>query len=75
MRQWHIAKAMKSVRSLDEVLDELTEEEILHVLEIEIGGNRRSSVICRLIQKAVDLNRQNYIAKLKEKFPWLAPSL
>ena len=74
MRQWHIAKAMKSVRSLDEVIDELTEEEIFHIVEVEVGGNRRPSVVNRLLHKAVELNRQTYLAKLKEKFKWPAPN-
>ena len=75
MRHWHIAKALKSVRSLDEIIGELTEEEILHVLEIEVGGSRRSSVIDRLFHQAVELNRQTYVVKLKEKYKWPAPSL
>lgn len=75
MRHWHIAKALKSVRSLDEIIGELTEEEILHVLEIEVGGSRRSSVIDRLFHQAVELNRQTYVANLKEKYKWPAPSL
>ena len=75
MRHWHIAKALKSVRSLDEIIGELTEEEILHVLEIEVGSSRRSSVIDRLFHQAVELNRQTYVAKLKEKYKWPAPSL
>ena len=75
MRPWHIAKALKSVRSLDEIIGELTEEEILHVLEIEVGGSRRSSVIDRLFHQAVELNRQTYAANRKEKYKWPAPSL
>jgi hypothetical protein len=75
MRPWHIAQAMKSVRSLDEIIDELTEEELLHILELESGSSRRPSVVKRVFKKAVELNRQNYLAKLKEKFPWLAPNL
>ena len=74
MRQWHIAKALKSVRSLDEIIDELTEDELLHILELESGSARRPSVVNRVFKKAVDLNRQTYLANLKEKFPWLAPN-
>jgi len=72
MRPWHVAKALKSVRSLDEVIGELTEQEILHVLEIEVGSRRRSSVIERLFHQAVELNRQTYVANLKEKYKWPA---
>ena len=70
MRQWHLAQALRSVRSLDSVIDELTEEEVLHTLNIESGSNRRATVLDRLFQKAVDLNRQNYAAKLKEQYKW-----
>ena len=72
MRPWHVAKALKSVRSLAEVIGELTEQEILHVLEIEVGSRRRSSVVDRLFHQAVELNRQTYVTNLKEKYKWPA---
>jgi hypothetical protein len=72
MRQWHLAQALRSVRSLDSVIDELTEEEVLHVLHLESGSSRRATVLDRLFQKAVDLNRQTYAAKLKEQYKWPA---
>ena len=74
MRQWHITQALRSVRSLDKIIDELTEEEIFHVIGIEIEAGRRASVLNRLFQKAVDLNRQTYVANLKEKYKWPAPN-
>jgi hypothetical protein len=70
VRQFYISKALKSSRSLEQVLSELTEEEVLHVLEVEVGSRRRSVMIDRLIQKAAELNRKQYIANLKEKFKW-----
>ena len=70
MRQFYISKALKSSRSLEQILSELTEEEVLHVLEVEVGSRRRSVMIDRLIQKAAEVNRKSYIAKLKEKFKW-----
>ncbi len=66
-RQWHISKALKSSRSLNEVINELTEEELLHVLQVEVESRRRSVVIDRLILKAAEVNRLKYIANLKEK--------
>ena len=75
MREWHVAQALRSVRSLDSVIDELTEEEVIHVLEIEVGSRRRATVLDRLFQKAVDLNRHNYEVTLKEKLKWPVPSL
>ena len=70
MRQFYISKALKSSRSLEQILSELTEEEVLHVLEVEVGSRRRSVMIDRLIQKAAEIHRKSYIAKLKEKFKW-----
>ena len=68
LRTWHIAKALTSFRSLTEIIDELTEEEVLHALEVEAGSQRRSVLIDKLIQKAAGLNRLTYIQKLKEKY-------
>lgn len=74
MDQFRITKALRSVRSLDDVIDEMTEEEVLHVLSIEVGARRRTTMVTRLFQKAVDLNRQTYEATLKEKYKWPAPN-
>lgn len=74
MDQFRITKALRSVRSLDNVIDEMTEEEVLHVLSIEVGARRRTTMVTRLFQKAVDLNRQTYEATLKEKYKWPAPN-
>ena len=74
MDQFRITKALRSVRSLDDVIDEITEEEVLHVLSIEVGARRRVTMVTRLFQKAVDLNRQTYEATLKEKYKWPAPN-
>ena len=75
MRQWHVGQALRSFRYLDKIIDELTEEEVLHVLEIESGAQRRKTIMNRLLQKAVDLNRHNYEVTLKEKLKWPVPSL
>lgn len=74
MDQFRITKALRSIRSLDDVIDEMTEEEVLHVLSIEVGARRRTTMVTRLFQKAVDLNRQTYEATLKEKYKWPAPN-
>lgn len=74
MDQFRITKALRSVRSLDDVIDEMTEEEVLHVLSIEVGARRRATMVTRLFQKAVDLNRQTYETTLKEKYKWPAPN-
>lgn len=65
-REWQMRLALKSVRDLVSVIDQLTEEEVLAALELEKSSRRRKHVLDRLIQKAADLNRQNYINSLKE---------
>lgn len=68
MDTWRINKALSSFRSLLSVIEELTEEEVLHVLKVEAGSRRRSVMIDKLIQKSAELNRRSYIRNLKEKY-------
>ena len=68
VRQWHVSEALLSIRRLHEIIDELTEAEILAALELESGSQRRASVIDRLISRAVRLNEIQYSKKLKEKY-------
>lgn len=68
MNTWRINKALTSYRSLLSILEELTETEVLHVLEIEAGSRCRAVMLNKLIQKAAELNRNSYIRNLKEKY-------
>jgi hypothetical protein len=68
MRPWIISKALKSSRSLSEVIGEMTEEEIMNVLETEFESTRRRVIIDKLIQKAAEIHRRNYLKSLKEKY-------
>lgn len=68
VRQWHVTEALSSMRRLHELLDELTEAEVLAALELESGSQRRASIIDRLISRAVRLNELNYSTSLKEKY-------
>jgi len=56
------------MRRLHDLIDELTEEEILAALELESGTQRRSSIVDRLISRAVRLNELKYSKLLKEKY-------
>jgi len=68
VRQWHVSEALSSMRRLHELIDELTEEEVLAALELESGSQRRASIIDRLISRAVRLNEIKYSKQLKEKY-------
>lgn len=68
VRQWYVGEAVASMRRLHEVIDDLTEAEVIAALELESGSQRRSSIIDRLISRAVRLNEITYSTNLKEKY-------
>jgi hypothetical protein len=68
VRKWHLGQALESFARLNEIITELTEDEVLAALELEAASRRRRSMIDRLISRAVRLNEMNYVANLKEKY-------
>jgi hypothetical protein len=58
IRKWHVAKALSSVRSLREILPDLTEEEVLHVLNLEKQTLMRKHVTDLLVNRAVKLYKE-----------------
>ena len=56
------------MRRLHDLIDELTEAEVLAALELEAGSQRRQSVVDRLISRAVRLKEISYSTILKEKY-------
>ncbi len=68
VRDFLISKALRSSRSLTSVIGELTEKEVLHVLQVEFESLRRSVMIEKLILKAGELHRLTYLKSLKEKY-------
>ena len=67
-RKWHVDEALRSVGSLNNILFELTEAEVLKCLDLESQTARRKSIIDRLISRAVRLNELNYVTSLKIKY-------
>lgn len=74
IREWHVQRALSSFRELTQIIDQLTEEEVLHCLQKEVETQRRSTVTDVLFQRAADLHQQNYLKSLKEKFKWPVPN-
>jgi hypothetical protein len=68
IRKYEVARALDSVVSLAGVMDDLTEEEVLHCLEVESSSQRRKAVISALIRRAAKFNKQRYVQQLKEKY-------
>lgn len=67
-RSWYIGQALQSVASMSKVLIEMTAAEVTAALELECSTRRRSSIITRLISRAVRLNELEYSHTLKEKY-------
>jgi hypothetical protein len=68
VRKWYLDRALASFASLNQVLSELTEPEVLAALKLEAASLRRQSVIDRLISRAVRIRELAYSRQLKEKF-------
>lgn len=65
-RQWYISEATHSFRRLGQVIDDLTAEEVVAALKLEMGTRRRSTLLRRLEAQAAKLNTRNFNANLKE---------
>ena len=68
VRKWYIGEALKSFVRLNEVLSELTEEEVVACLDLEAASQRRRSILDRLISRAVRLREIEFNRQLKEKY-------
>jgi hypothetical protein len=54
-RKWYLNEALVSVRRLEAVIGELTEDEVMACLDLESATQRRRSVTQRLIKRAIGL--------------------
>jgi hypothetical protein len=61
-------QALHSASQLNQVINDLTEAEVLACLDLEAASQRRESIISRLISRAVRLNEVSYQRQLKEKY-------
>lgn len=68
VNKWRIDQALSSFHRLNELLPELTEEEIFACLDLEAATRRRKSMINRLISRAVRINEIRYSNQLKGKY-------
>jgi len=64
IRKWYLSEALSSYRRLLGVVDELTWDEVLACLDLEVGTQRRRSVTDRLIKRAILLTTN----RLQEKY-------
>jgi len=68
VRKWYLNQALESFVRLNEVLNELTQAEVVACLDLEAATRRRRSVIDRLISRAIRLAEVDLSAKLKEQY-------
>jgi len=52
MREWFITEALSSVRRLDELLDQLSDEELSKLIELEEAAARRKVFLDKLYREA-----------------------
>lgn len=68
VNKWRIDEALTSFARLNDIIDELTEEEVFACLDLESASRRRKSLINRLISRATRINEIRYSTSLKEKY-------
>lgn len=68
VRKWYVGQALRSYKSLNEVISELTEQEVYAALNLEAATQRRKTVVDRLISRAARLNEIVFTRQLKEKY-------
>ena len=61
MREWFISEALSSVRRLDELLDQLTEEELTQLITLEESAQRRKVFLDKLYREARQRARSQFI--------------
>mgnify|MGYP007069479571 CR=1 FL=1 len=60
MREWFITEALSSVRRLDELLDQLTEEELSKLIELEEAAQRRKVFLDKLYREMRQRARKEF---------------
>lgn len=73
VRKWYVGQALESFVRLNEVLAELTEEEVMACLDLEAATQRRRSVIDRLISRAIRLKEIELQTFLRGKYHGTRP--
>lgn len=61
MREWFITEALSSVRRLDDLLDQLTDEELSHLITLEEGAKRRKIFLDKLYREARQRAKRPYL--------------
>jgi len=68
MNRERVRLALSSTRDLAEVINAMTEEEILKALELESSAQRRKSVLTRLIGRLTHMREARWRNELMEQY-------
>jgi hypothetical protein len=60
MREWFVTEALSSVRRLDELLDQLTDEELSKLIELEEAAQRRKVFLDKLYREMRQRARKEF---------------
>ena len=63
-----VRRALESYIELNNLINDMTEDEVLSALQLEADTLRRTAIIDRLVSRAVRLNEIKYAQELKAKF-------
>lgn len=61
MRKWFVSEALTTVRKLVEVLPQLTDEEIAHVITVEEASSKRETLLDKLYREQRQRARKQFI--------------
>lgn len=67
-RKWQLSLATGSMADLRKVINDLTLEEVIAALDLEVLSLRRKSHIDRLVARASRLKEIEFTTQLKEKY-------
>lgn len=68
VRKWYLSEALVSYRRLLGVIHELTLEEVMAALDLEVATQRRQSLTAKLVDRAVQLESRIILKRLQEKY-------
>lgn len=68
INKFNVGRALESAAALNEVLHQLTMEEVMTALGLEAASQRRRTIISTLARRAARLHRRVFIQQLSEKY-------
>lgn len=61
MSDWHLSEALTSVRRLDEIIHQLTDEQLKQLVELEEAAGRRKVFLDKIYRELRQRVRQEFV--------------